>query len=191
MDLWRQTPENMRPPAGMKRLSVFHELPYWKDLLINHLLDPMHIFKNVGSIIWEHITGNRDSKSARDDMQLVGRMRNVWPKVVGDRCTLPKAPWVLSKKDIRTINKEIASFRTPTGYMHCLKGAFTTDGRLSGLKLHDWHKMLQFVLPLVLGGFLHDDVRKAIYKISALVRYVSLYTCMHLCCLWYLKYALK
>ena len=34
-------------PEGMKRISIFYELPYWKDLLIYHLLDPMQIFKNV------------------------------------------------------------------------------------------------------------------------------------------------
>ena len=37
---------------GMKRKSIFYELPYWKDLLISHLLDPMHIFKNVPDSIF-------------------------------------------------------------------------------------------------------------------------------------------
>ena len=54
---------------GMKRLSIFHTLPYWKKLLINHLLDPMHIFKNVGQILWEHLIGAQDNKKAREDLQ--------------------------------------------------------------------------------------------------------------------------
>jgi hypothetical protein len=37
---------------GMKRKSIFYELPYWKDILISHLLDPMHIFKNVSDYIF-------------------------------------------------------------------------------------------------------------------------------------------
>jgi hypothetical protein len=32
---------------GMKMKYVFYELPYWENLKIGHLLDPMHIFKNV------------------------------------------------------------------------------------------------------------------------------------------------
>jgi hypothetical protein len=31
---------------GMKREFVFYEIPYWKNLKIGHLLNPMHIFKN-------------------------------------------------------------------------------------------------------------------------------------------------
>ena len=44
--------------CGMKRLSIFHALPYWRKLLINNLLDLMHIFKNVAQILWEHLIGN-------------------------------------------------------------------------------------------------------------------------------------
>jgi hypothetical protein len=39
-------------PEGMKRKSIFYDLPYCKDLLISHLLDPMHIFKNVPDSIF-------------------------------------------------------------------------------------------------------------------------------------------
>lgn len=57
---WQENPGYIR----MKRLSIFHELPYWRKLLINHLLDPMHIFKNVGQILWEHLVGTQDNKKA-------------------------------------------------------------------------------------------------------------------------------
>ena len=40
---------------GMKRKYIFYDLPYWKDLLISHLLDPIHIFKNVPNSIFQHI----------------------------------------------------------------------------------------------------------------------------------------
>ena len=32
-------------PIGMKRKSIFYDLPYWEHLNISHLLYPMHIFK--------------------------------------------------------------------------------------------------------------------------------------------------
>jgi hypothetical protein len=43
-------------PIGMKRKFIFYELPYWKDLKNAHLLDPMHILKNVAFSLWRHIT---------------------------------------------------------------------------------------------------------------------------------------
>jgi hypothetical protein len=45
---------------GMKWKSSFFLLPYWTELKIHHLLDPMHIFKNVSSSIWRHVTRRKD-----------------------------------------------------------------------------------------------------------------------------------
>jgi hypothetical protein len=36
-------------PIGMKKKSVFCELPYWEHLKIGHLQGLMHILKNVSS----------------------------------------------------------------------------------------------------------------------------------------------
>ena len=46
-------------PTRMKTKSIFCELPYWEHLNIFHLLDPMHIFKNVSSSLWRHISSKK------------------------------------------------------------------------------------------------------------------------------------
>lgn len=69
-----------KPLEGMKRLSIFYRLPYWRYLLIGHLLDPMHIFKNVGVSIWKHMTGVKDTKAARDDLKVMVK-KTLWAKV--------------------------------------------------------------------------------------------------------------
>ena len=130
------------------RYSIFFRLPYWTHLKINHLLDPMHIFKNVGSSIWEHVIGKRDNVSVREDLRVAGRMRQAWPREEGGHIRLPLAPWIISKKEEKQVKQAITTLRTPTGCMRSLKGAFTTTKKrgveqLHGLKSHDWHKMLQ------------------------------------------------
>jgi hypothetical protein len=61
----------IKMPEGMKRKSIFYELPYWKDILISHLLDPMHILKNVPYSIFQHILGKgKDTLSSRRDISL-------------------------------------------------------------------------------------------------------------------------
>ena len=137
------------PPPGMTRYSIFFRLPYWSELKINHLLDPMHIFKNVAQQIWDHITSARDNLGVRQDLQLMGRLPDTWPiQAQNGKFILPKAPWILSKEEEKRVKTVIKSFRTPTGYMRSLKGAFTKSKKrgseqLYGLKTHDWHKMLQ------------------------------------------------
>jgi len=43
----------------MKRKYVFDEPPYREHLKIYNLLDPMHIFKNISSYLWRHISLNK------------------------------------------------------------------------------------------------------------------------------------
>ena len=102
----------------------------------------MHIFKNVEQILWEHLSGDQDNKKAREDLQEAGilAMQSYWPIIgEGNVVTLPKVPWVLNQTEQKRVKNVIGNFRTPTGHMHCLKGAFTKDKKLSGLKTHDWH----------------------------------------------------
>ncbi|MCO5547710.1 hypothetical protein L7F22_001161 [Adiantum nelumboides] len=155
---------------GMRTLNCFHSLPYWHKLLINHLLDPMHIFKNVSHAKWDHLIGKRDTIGCRKDLETVNRMPHLWVDENGNK---PKAPWILSKQEFTMVKEAIKKFRTPTGTMRSLKGCFTSDGDLSRLKSHDWHKFLQFILPIAISGCLTDLVRKCIYKLGELVRWIS------------------
>ncbi|MCO5568202.1 hypothetical protein L7F22_021898 [Adiantum nelumboides] len=97
-------------------------------------------------------------------------MPHLWVDENGNK---PKAPWILSKQEFTMVKEAIEKFRTPTGTMRSLKGCFTSDGDLSRLKSHDWHKFLQFILPIAISGCLMDPVRKCIYKLGELVRWIS------------------
>ena len=85
---------------GMKRKSIFYELPYWKDLLIAHLLDHMHIFKNVPDSIFQHISGKeKDTMSSRRDISLSHTKfdrKHLWPNRENE--TYAEDPWILIKK---------------------------------------------------------------------------------------------
>ena len=56
-------------PIGMKSKSIFYNFPYWEHIKIIHLLDPMHIFKNVSSSLWRHISSKQsDTLVVRKDL---------------------------------------------------------------------------------------------------------------------------
>ena len=101
-------------------------------------------------------------------------MQSYWPMVgEGNAVTLPSVPWVLSLEEQKRVKQVIGNFHTPIGHMHCLKGAFTKDKKLSGLKTHGWHKFLQCILLVAINGCTTIKIRMAIYKISCLVRWIS------------------
>ena len=65
-------------------------------------------------------------------------IRAFWPMIGPNGVeTLRKAPWVLTREEQTRVKSTIADFQTPTGHMHCLKGAFTSDNKLTGLRTHD------------------------------------------------------
>ena len=110
----------------------------------------MHVFKNVGQALWDHITGKKDSLGAREDLRVIGHLPPSTSPCMGTRgkVILPKAPWILSKVEQERMKGVITSICTPIGYMCSLRGAFTKTKQggptqLYGLKSHDWHKVLQ------------------------------------------------
>lgn len=108
----------IKMPEGMKRKSIFYELPYWKDLLISHLLDPMHIFKNVPDSIFLHIEGKeKDTLSLRRDSSLSHTKfdrKHLWPNRLNEKYV--EALWILKKKELDQLKNAIRSIRTPIGY---------------------------------------------------------------------------
>ena len=127
-------PNKKKKIPRMKALNCFHTLPYWHHLLINHLLDPMHIFKNVACVIWEHITYRRDTHRQHRDLEVMHIKEHLWENNDG---ILPPAPWVLIKVEEEVVKQIIEGFCTPTSIVRSLKGCFTLDNDLSGLKAHD------------------------------------------------------
>ena len=121
----------------------------------------------------------------------------MWPHGNG---LLPDAP---SKEESKVVKRTIEMIGTPTGTMHSLKDAFTskTEKELSGFNSHDRHKMLQvvflqkkfylkflhaildtyevvvvqFILPLAIARVGKIEVRRCMYNLSLLVRYVRVH----------------
>jgi hypothetical protein len=141
----------IKMPEGMKRKSIFYELPYWKDLLISHLLDPMHIFKNVPDSIFRHISGKeKDTLSSRRDISLSRTKfdrKHLWPNRENE--TYAEAPWILKKKELDQLKNVIRSIRTPTGYGSSLVKYFTVDGHITGFKTHDFHNFMKVLYIII------------------------------------------
>ena len=55
----------------------------------------------------------------------------------GNVITLPSVPWMMSQQEKRREKQLVGIFCTPICHMHCLKGAFAIDKKLSGFKTHN------------------------------------------------------
>ena len=139
-----------------------------QDLPVRHLLDVMHCEKNVCENILKTIMGEKDSAVVRLDMQQMGIRPQLWLSTVGpnqNRLWLPNAPYVLSVADRREFMDTLRSIRTPSRYVSTLH-ARINDGKLRGLKSHDYHILLQQVMPVCLRNIGDRRVVGAIMRVS-------------------------
>lgn len=155
----------------LEKKSIFFELEYWKHLRLRHNLDVMHIEKNVcdsliGTLL--NIPGkSKDGISARLDLKELKLRQDLFPVEVDDkRKYLPPACFTLSKDEKRQFCQILANVKVPEGYSSNIRNYVSLEElKLVGLKSHDYHILMQNLLPVAIYSILPEHVRKAITRL--------------------------
>ncbi|KAL1299879.1 hypothetical protein AAHE18_18G139200 [Arachis hypogaea] len=132
--------------------SVFWELPYWKDNLVRHCLDVMHIEKNVLDNIMNTVMDTdrtKDNEKARLDLAELCKRPDLHLRHVGDNCwSKPKAAYTLTSEQQQDVYRWVQQLRFPDGYASNLARCVSlSQGRFIGMKSHDCHIFMQCLLP--------------------------------------------
>ena len=73
-----------------------------QKLLVRHILDLMHIEKNVCEIIFGTLLDikdkSKDGKNSHNDLQQLGIRKLLWPEQKGKKIFLPPTPHTLQKR---------------------------------------------------------------------------------------------
>lgn len=138
---------------------------------MRHNLDVMHVEKNVASSLIAtllHCGNSKDGLKARKDLETLGIRLDLHPKAHGKRTLLPAAPWSLSKAEKKTFCKRLVDFKGPDGYCSNISNCVALDEcKVMGLKSHDYHVLMQQLLPVAIRGLLPNGPRLAIFRLSA------------------------
>ena len=121
-----------------------------QKLPIRQLLDVMHCEKNVCDNILRTFMGDKDNAVVRIDLQQRGIRLQLWlqrRERNAGRFWQPDALYVLSAVDKKEFLDTFKSIRTPSRYVSTLYTK-TSDGKLRGLKSHDYHILMQQILPV-------------------------------------------
>jgi hypothetical protein len=78
---------------------------------------------------------------------------------------LPHAPYVLSKGEKALFVKIIHDLKIPSNYVGQYSKRVSVDGELRGLKSHDYHVLMQQILPLYQRTTLNEEVQTTIIRI--------------------------
>ncbi|XP_029128330.1 uncharacterized protein LOC114916203 [Cajanus cajan] len=138
--------------------SIFWDLPYWKDNLLRHNLDVMHIEKNFFDNIFNTVMNvsdkTKDNEKARKDLALYCRRKDLELKPQNNGKMLkPKANYTLTVEQAKLVYQWIKELRMPDGYSSNLARCVDVDKRkMIGMKSHDCHVFMECLLPIAFSS---------------------------------------
>nr|XP_009791293.1 PREDICTED: uncharacterized protein LOC104238594 [Nicotiana sylvestris]XP_009791294.1 PREDICTED: uncharacterized protein LOC104238594 [Nicotiana sylvestris] len=151
--------------------SIFFDLPYWKSLLLRYNLDVMHIEKNIcdnilGTLL--NIKGKtKDTIKTRLDLQAMNIRKELNPIKNGDKYALPTTCYTLSPEEKYKFCDFLKNLKVPDGFSSNISQCVNLkDRKISGLKSHDCHIILQHLLPLAIRGMLCKSVSEPLIELS-------------------------
>ncbi|KAK2652615.1 hypothetical protein Ddye_012471 [Dipteronia dyeriana] len=140
------------------------------NLKLRHNLDVMHIEKNVrdsvlGTLM--NIDGKtKDTYKTRLDLKQMGIRPELHPICVNGQTKLPPACYSLSSTKKKGLCQFLHSIKLPDGMASNISRCVNIrDCKISELKSHDCHIILQRLLPVALRGYLRRDIRKTINEL--------------------------
>jgi hypothetical protein len=141
-------------------------------LLVRWTLDVMHCEMNLAKNFLKTLTRKKDTVKVRGDLQRKGIRRHLWlvpnPRR-GGKMLKPAAPYVLSDADFAVFARTLESLKMPSGYASNL-GKHIHSKKYGALKSHDYHVLMQQLLPLALRGLLQPQARMAVMRMCKVFR---------------------
>ena len=148
------------------------ELPYVKALILMHNIDLMHQERNMGESIvstcMDFGDKTKDNIKARKDLAKICSRPTLELTETGGK---PRAPFCLKPKEKTEVMSWLKKLKFPDGYAAGFRRAVNTKTRkINGLKSHDYHIIMERLLPVMFRGYLTDEVWKTLAELSYFYR---------------------
>jgi hypothetical protein len=148
--------------------SIFWNLPYLKDLKVQHAIDVMHMEKNmcealVGTLL--NIPGKtKDTLNTQMDLEEMKLRKDL------HHGTLENG----SKKTSNSLRNCLHGIKVPTGYSDNVSGMVNMNTlKVHFKKSHDCHILIGQFLPIAIRGILLVKVRDTIMKLCLFFNVIS------------------
>ncbi|XP_019223770.1 PREDICTED: uncharacterized protein LOC109205511 [Nicotiana attenuata] len=157
-----------------KKRSIFFDLPYWIFNLVRHNLDMMHIEKTVcDNLIYTLLNLGKKSKDnleARLDLKEMKIRPSLWPQYrASGRAYLPATFFTMSQQEKDLFYEVLQNAKFRDGYASNISRC-VRKRKLSGLKTHDCHVIMQELLPLALRRSVDKRVSSILIELCTFFR---------------------
>ncbi|WP_316000288.1 hypothetical protein, partial [Listeria monocytogenes] len=129
-----------------------------------HNLAVMHVEKNVCESILNTLLDckgkSKDHYNSRLDLTEMGIMPHLHPYQENGVARLPAAAYTLSKSDKKLLCERLFDLKLPYGYSSNIRNCVDVEKhKLTGLKSHDCHVIMQQLLPIAIRGLMEEGCR--------------------------------
>ncbi|WVZ61404.1 hypothetical protein U9M48_011283 [Paspalum notatum var. saurae] len=159
-------------------ISLLWELPYAEALMLPHNIDLMHQERNVAesiiSMVFDVTEKSKDNIKARKDLALLCDRPNLEVRLneKGKECR-PRAEYCPKPEERKQIFEWLKALKFPDRYAANLKRAVNLKtGKLTGLKSHDYHIIMERLLPVMFRGYFKDDLWRLLAELSYFYRHI-------------------
>ena len=125
-----------------------------------------NICDNVLGILLNINGKTKDTAKARKDLCHMGIRRDLHLQTNDTSTSMPHAKYTLSKVEKASFFDWLQCVKFPDGYAsnisHCVN---TKNGKISGMKSHDYHVLLQRLLPVAIRGYLSTEIRTPLIEL--------------------------
>jgi hypothetical protein len=141
-------------------------------LTLMHNIDVMHQERNMGESIISTCMGfpgkTIDNRKARQDLAELCNHPSLEPKVNGGK---PRASFYLKPQHRKEVMCWMKGLKFPDGYIVGLRQSVNMVTRnLIGLKSHDYHIILERLLPVMFQGYFDDVIWMVLAELSYFYR---------------------
>ena len=110
----------------------------------------MHVEKNIGQSILGTLLDieekSKDGINSRKDLQVLGIRKKLHTIDMGSKTLLPAAPCTLTSQEKEIFLYRIRNLKVPDGYSSNIGNCFAKQNKISSLKSHDYHVLMQQLL---------------------------------------------
>ncbi|XP_060202488.1 uncharacterized protein LOC132630922 [Lycium barbarum] len=163
-------------PDQWKKKSIFWDLPYWKNNLIHHFLDMMHVEKNVCDNMLFTVLGDKkrskDNLQARKDLQAMRIKEKLHPYPNSSK--FPPSCFTMKKEQKYIFLKVLKNVVFPDNYASNISRCVDLKKRkISNLKSHDSHILMEHLFPISFKRSLPKEVTSVLIELCNYFREVS------------------
>jgi hypothetical protein len=151
---------------------ALYELPYMSVLILMHNIDVMQQERNMGESIISTCMSfsgkTKDNMRDRQDLAELCNRPSLELKVNGGK---PRASFCLKPQQRKEVMRLMKGLKFPDGYAASLRRSVNMTARnLTGLKSHDYHIIMDRLLPVMFRGYFDDVVWMVLAEVSYFYR---------------------